>query len=294
MSTISSVRFDRSFRPFLIAFAALSFCTAPFAAQAHDPETGQASAIANEGVMVEAGDAKILFDPLFQPGLRPVMNDDFAQTIIDGLAPYDGVDAVFISHAHRDHFHADYVIRLLAAQRDLRLFVPTQVAAMLEAHPDWKLEFDERVERVDPDFGEAMRYQLGSMRIDAVRVPHIGYPDRNAGLENLVFRVALTPNHRVMHLGDADGQPKHFAPHEALFAEARTGLAFVPYWMLLEDGGKDVITNTLNAEKAIGIHVGTRANPEGASAELVASGEDYFSKLGETRVIPVTSGPEEE
>ncbi|NVE95925.1 MBL fold metallo-hydrolase [Altererythrobacter sp. JGD-16] len=244
--------------------------------------------------MVEAGDAKILFDPLFQPGLRPVMNDEFAETIIDGLAPYEGVDAVFISHAHRDHFHADYIIRLLAAQKDLRLFVPTQVAAMLEAHPDWKLEFDERVKSVDLAPGHSLRYTLGSMRIDAVRVPHIGYPNRNAGLENIVFRVALTPNHRVMHLGDADGQPDHFAPHEAMFSEARTGMAFVPYWMLLEDSGREVIGTMLNAEKVIGIHVGTRANPEDASAELIASGEDYFSKLGETRVIPETSGPEQE
>lgn len=294
MFTSSPYPFFRNVRPLLAALAFFSLCAPPFVAQAHDPETGRASAIANEGVMVEAGDTKILFDPLFQPGLRPVMNDDFAQKIIDGIAPYDGVDAVFISHAHRDHFHADYVIRLLAAQPELRLFVPTQVSAMLEVHPGWKLEFDERVESVDPAFGEAMRYQLGSMRIDAVRVPHIGYPDRNAGLENLVFRVALTPKHRVMHLGDADGQPEHFAPHAELFAQARTGLAFVPYWMLIEDGGKEVIANTLNAEKAIGIHVGTRANPEGASDELVASGEDYFLKLGETRIVPETSGPEEE
>ena len=84
-------------------------------AAAAGQETSTVRYLENEGVMIAHGDTKILFDPLFENGYEryqrvpPSMRD----AIFAGIAPYDGVDAVFISHFHGDHFSARGVLRLL-------------------------------------------------------------------------------------------------------------------------------------------------------------------------------------
>lgn len=262
------------------AFAALLLvaCQAP----AHDPETGQATSIVNEGVMVEAGGTKILFDPVFEPGIYAHMDEALAAKIIAGEAPYDGVDAVFVSHAHSDHFTADQMIAMMTAQPALRLYAPAQAVDMMRDSERWDDALAARIEAVAPAEGQALRYTLGDTRIDAVRVPHAGYPDRNADVQNIVFRVALAPDQRVMHLGDADGRLAQFAPYADHFAEARTGLAFVPFWMMLEEDGRAVIDETLNTEQSIGIHLGPRGHPD------LAEDDDHFTRPGEVRAVPST------
>ncbi|MCH8980798.1 MBL fold metallo-hydrolase, partial [candidate division KSB1 bacterium] len=55
------------------------------------------------------------------------MRDD----IFAGQAPYDGVDAVFISHSHGDHFSASDMMRLLRERQDIRLYAPLQAVAAM-------------------------------------------------------------------------------------------------------------------------------------------------------------------
>ena len=120
-----------------LMLSALLALAAP--AAAHDPVTGRASAILNEGVMVEAGAAKVLFDPVYDNafGRFAELPADLAAAIVSGAPPYDGVDAVFVSHAHGDHFSAGYTVQMLAAQPGLRLFLPVDALALLRAAEGW-------------------------------------------------------------------------------------------------------------------------------------------------------------
>jgi glyoxylase-like metal-dependent hydrolase (beta-lactamase superfamily II) len=66
---------------------------------------GQATYIANEGVMIEHGETRVLFDPLFEypHDYYQAIPSEMKQAIITGTNQFEGIDAVFISHFHADH-----------------------------------------------------------------------------------------------------------------------------------------------------------------------------------------------
>ncbi|MBW0144038.1 MBL fold metallo-hydrolase [Sphingomicrobium clamense] len=268
----------------LLALFALAACSAQ-PAPAHDPEPGKATAIRNEGVIVEADGRKILFDPIYDNHFEMYheVPEALSKAIANGNAPYDGVDAVFVTHAHGDHFSPSGLVARLAAQPYVRLFVPAQAVAAMRADANWQDAFEARVEGIDAGFGEMATYALGETRVQALGVPHAGWPARHRDLQHYVYRIDVTESARVMHLGDASHDDQLYEPHAETLASDRTGIAFVPYWMLLDEGGRAMIEGRLNAEHVVGIHV-----PTDVPAELRASGEDFFSILGETRDIPDT------
>ena len=95
-------------------------------ATASGQEMSTVQYLANEGVMIAHGDTKILFDPLFDNSyeLYQRVPPEMRDAIFAGAAPYDGVNAVFISHFHGDHFSARDVLRLLQEREGIRLYAP--------------------------------------------------------------------------------------------------------------------------------------------------------------------------
>lgn len=252
---------------------------------AHDPEAGHASAIRNEGAMVEVSDTKILFDPIYDNNFGDYheITPDLASSITRGGAPYDNIDAVFITHAHGDHFSAEGLLQMLAAQPDLAVYAPGQAVDQMYASSAWQGRYADRVHAIDIELGETADLMLGHTNIQAFYIPHAGWPENHQTLQHYIYRVSFDGNGRVMHLGDASHDKNLYAPHDNRFSEGRTGIAFVPFWMLLDPAGREMIDAHLNADHVVGIHV-----PKNVPAGLIESGEDYFSILGETRQIPVT------
>ena len=84
----------------------------------------QAFYMANEAVMVTDGDTKVLFDPLYPEsyGQYLLVPEAMREALFAGDEPFDGVDAIFVSHFHGDHFSADDMLRLLIAQPDIMLY----------------------------------------------------------------------------------------------------------------------------------------------------------------------------
>ena len=251
---------------------------------AHDPETGRATSILNEGVIVEHGDTKVLFDPIYDNSFNTYaeMGEDLKAKIINGDAPFDGVDAIFVSHFHGDHFSAPNMLRLLAAQGEVKLFAPAAAVDAMRSAAGWDEGLSERITSVSLELaGPSARYSLEDITVESVRVPHSGWPRFHKDVENIIFRVTLANSSRVMHLGDAGTDDSHFAPHHEFLRKERTGIAFVPYWMFGRPDSDEFFDSVLNAQSAVGIHV-----PANVPEALKQSGKDYFGKLGETRSIP--------
>jgi len=263
-------------------------CSHEHSADDHEHRTdnhhAQAHHIANAAVLISEGETKIMFDPLPLSGFGvypETPQSDIAQ-MMAGEGNYAGIDAVFISHAHSDHFSAAAIIAYMRAQPDVTLVAPQQALDMMKKDQDWNENLQARMRIVDMEAGDAPEtITIGDITATAVRIPHAGWPAaKRAAIQNMVYRVKLGDGATVIHMGDADPRRQHFIPYKEHWAKTRTDTAFPPYWFLTSSSGRYILTDEMNIEKSIGVHV-----PIEIPQDLKDSGEDYFSKSGETRQI---------
>ena len=248
----------------------------------------EAHYIANESLLVSHGKTKIMFDPLPLSGfgVYPEPSEAQVKQMMAGEGVYAGVDAIFISHAHRDHFSAAAIIDYMLAQPDVRVVMPQQAIEMVQEEfvdiEEWDDAMKSRFIILDMEAGDAAKsVTIGDITATAVRIPHAGWPaPARAKVQNMVYRVTLGDGATVMHMGDADPRRQHFIPHKEHWAAKRTDTAFPPYWFLTSMQGRNILSDDMNVASSIGVHV-----PLEIPADLKASGQDYFSKPGEMREI---------
>jgi L-ascorbate metabolism protein UlaG (beta-lactamase superfamily) len=253
------------------------------------PVTARATYLANASVLVTHGDTKVVFDPLFRNdfGQYRLVSAETERALFAGTAPFDGLDAVFVSHYHEDHFSAVDVLRVLEARPALRLFAPAQaVAGMREVSAERLAAVMPRVHAIALAHQQApVTLEQGSLVVEAVRIPHSGWPTRQQQVENIAFRVTLDAATTVVHLGDADTADAHFARDDAYWHRRRTDVAFPPYWFLTSDGGRRVLTQRIGAARSIGVHVPANVPSQDDRRAPELRGHELFTTPGEVRDV---------
>ena len=227
--------------------------------------------------MVEAAGKKILFDPFFHNvfGTYQLVPEKLVDALMNGIAPYDNIDAIFISHAHGDHFFAPDLVSFLSRHPGTHLIAPQQAVDQLVDHSDFH-RFEDQIISIGLKYQEPPLYRsVGGIDFNVVRIPHAGWPQR-ADVSNLVYRVHLAEKITVIHMGDADPTDSHFKPLQEYWANSKTNTAFPPYWFLTSQSGQMILSERIRADKNIGLHV-----PVDVPKGLQQSGEKYFSFPGE-------------
>ncbi len=243
--------------------------------------------LANAGVMIEQGDTKVLFDPFFRDGFGfyDLVPEETESALFDGVAPWDGIDAIFISHYHGDHFHPGVVTDYLRRWPSVHAYAPQQaVDALLVAANEPSDELLARIHAIDLERdSEALEFELDGLLIEAVRIAHAGWPGRHSDTENIVYRVTLDDAATVMHLGDADSGREHYEVHEQYWQKRQSDLALVPVWLMLSEKGRYVLGTHVDAEHEIGMHVFKSIPDDPEEREPKFDGLDIFTEPGETR-----------
>jgi L-ascorbate metabolism protein UlaG (beta-lactamase superfamily) len=240
--------------------------------------------LGNEALFIKVGDSKVLFDPFFHQnlGIYQLVPETIKQNIFNGEAPYSNINAIFISHAHRDHFAVDELVKYLLKFKQVKLVASKQA---IDKVRDYLKPIDESIKKerliaIDLAFGDLpWQYSVGELTIDAVRIPHAGWPSR-ADVENLIFRVSINDSVTIMHMGDADPDDNHYLPYKSFWQKKVTDYNFPPYWFFFSAEGKDILDNIIAAKHNVGIHV-----PMKLPKQLVDSGRDYFSKPEQTKQL---------
>ena len=256
---------------------------APAAAAAHGPS--DAHYLGNEGIMVVRGDTKILFDAFYAEsfnGTYSLVPDAIEAKMMEGEEPYHGVDAIFISHIHPDHFNSRKTIAYMRAHPNVRLYAGIDVVGALRAADASSDPLMQRVTAVHVVQGAPpAKYDVGGLAVEAFPIPHSG----GNPAANYAFRVQIDGATTVMHMGDAIDDDHYYTPYQKDFDAKRTDVAFPPYWLLMTDSGKKILQQRIKAVKSIGIHVDAeeRKHPDQTRKEV---GADLFIEPGETRPIP--------
>jgi len=271
------------------SYPGLLLCGLCCISHANEHPISEARYLANTGVMISRGETRVLFDPLFRNtyDIYDAVPADTEAALMDGRAPFDSIDAVFISHHHEDHFDPALILKLLSQQTTINLYAPEQAASairtLINDSDDAVLQ---RIHGLDLEHGAApVELIVDTLLIEAVRIPHSGWPQYHPNVENIVFRVTLDDSITVMHFGDADTNDAHFAKHPGHWRERHTHLAMPPYWFFLSGRGREILGHRIDAAHTIGVHVPNDVpdEPEQRSDEL--RDVDLFTQPGETRRI---------
>ena len=242
--------------------------------------------LANAGVLIVHGETKIVFDPLFDEdfGTFELVPEDIEQALFAGAPPFDGLDAVFVSHHHDDHFSPESMLELLFAHPDLQLFAPPQA---IDGMPAEKEAVADRLHAVDLGLADTFTQTIGGIEVSAVRIPHSGWPDRHENVENIAFRVSLDEAATVVHMGDAHTDPAFYDTQAEYWAERATHLALPPYWFFLSERGSKVLDDHIRAGATIGVHVPAQVPDSPSKYPPELKGRTLFSVPGEEKRIPL-------
>jgi len=245
--------------------------------------------MANEGLMVVNGDTKILFDPLFRNdyGQYLLLPVEMEEALFAGEAPFDGVDAVFVSHHHGDHFSPVDMLRLLRERPNINLYAPNQaVIAMRSESSDSDAAIFERVNGVSLEYRDTpVSLNMEGLFIEAVRIPHSGWPTGRLDIENIVWRVTLNEESTVLHMGDADPNDVHFARDAQYWSRNNPDMAFPPYWFFSSTSGRQILNDRVKAKRSVGVHVPVSISADPLLRPIELRAFDLFTAPGETRTF---------
>ncbi len=244
--------------------------------------------LANAGVLISHGETKIVFDPLFDNdyGFYERVPEDIEQALFAGAPPFDGLDAVFVSHHHGDHFSPERMVRLLQAHPHLQLFAPSQAINDMPVDA-MDIALGGRLHAVELDANEHFTMVIGDIEVNAVRIPHSGWPDRFADIDNIAFKVSLDAEATVLHMGDAHTDPEIFDKEAEYWAERPLHLAMPPYWFFKSGGGKKILEDHIHADEIIGVHVPARIPDSPSQYPEELRGRTLFSVPGEEKRISI-------
>ena len=259
------------------------------AAGAAHEQAAKAHYLANAGVVVTHGDTQVAFDPLFRNTFNrydPVP-EAMEQALVTGEPPFDSIDAVFISHYHGDHFEPALILDWTERNPSLQVYASTQAIDAILAVRDTTESVERRLNAIAMQAGDApQQIRSGDLLIEVIRIPHAGWPSRMTDVENLAFRVTLSDETTVVHLGDADDNEAHFFQQAEYWESRHSHLAMPPFWFFLHDEGRGIVDDYLAADVTVGVHAPSDMPNKAADRDEELDGRDVFTQPGETREIP--------
>jgi L-ascorbate metabolism protein UlaG (beta-lactamase superfamily) len=206
--------------------------------------------VGNEGVVLMSGRSIVMIDALFRDGVDgyrtvpPNMREKFE----GGLPELEGLSFLALaSHHHADHFNPEAVVAFLTARSEARfLSTPLAIGGIAALTPSEDVLA--RATASHPAEGDRETFVFGDVR---VRVLNLHHGRARPDIQNLGLLVDVG-GVRILHMGDTEVTPQEIIDQD--LAAEDLDAAFVPYWLLLEEDGPDVI-EAIGARQIFAFHI---------------------------------------
>lgn len=217
--------------------------------------------LANEGVLIAAGDRRVLIDAFVSEpySMYTHLSESVAQDVLAGVAPFAGVDLALASHVHRDHFQPEFAQAYFDVHRDTPLLSSRQVVELVGPKENAEVRY--------PQPGQSSHWSGAGITVEFLNLSHGG--GRFAGIHNLGHIIEID-GVRILHIGDAAMQPRNFEPYR--LAERDLDVALIPYWYFSSEDGGRIVDEHLVADLRIAVHL-PRAGADTENVEVARRDE---------------------
>uniref|UniRef100_UPI00404A849B MBL fold metallo-hydrolase n=1 Tax=Fulvivirga sp. TaxID=1931237 RepID=UPI00404A849B len=209
--------------------------------------------LANEGVLIKAGNKELLIDAAFQKEFEylDVLPDTELAKIKNAKSPYDGIDLILATHVHGDHFNANMVGEHLMQNKNALFLGPNETVTHLkENFPEFQA-ISSRVKFETPDFNESQTVLLKGIEIKVLRLEHLGTsPWKEA--ENVAYLITIEGK-KIIHFGDGKLDGKNLEKFN--LPEENIDIAILPFWQLGPAEQKKNIDNFIAAKQILAAHI---------------------------------------
>lgn len=218
--------------------------------------------IANEGVMISAGDKQVLIDaihkeyyPQYLATDATILKKMFAET-----PPFASVDIVLASHIHRDHFHGKTIADYLKKVNSADFFATAQVIDSVRLFLKDSDINEKRLISAGYRTGEKSVYEKNDIRITNFKIDHGS--ERFSWIENSGHLIEIEGK-KILHIGDPAFGAKDIQA-AGLVAE-KIDVAILPYWFLINENGRSVIEQWIQPRQIVAAHIPPARNADAVS-----------------------------
>jgi L-ascorbate metabolism protein UlaG (beta-lactamase superfamily) len=208
--------------------------------------------VANEGVLISAGEQQVLID-----GLHREYKRDYAflpaaerEKIETAKAPFDKIDLILVSHLHLDHFHPESVGLHLKHNPNAALVSSRQVVDEVEKNFKDYEAIRARVTAATPPLKGRAVLKAAGIEFEVLGLGHGA--GRHGWIQNLGHVVKLGGK-KLLHVGDAEPSAEIFAQFN--LDEEGIDVAFIPFWFLLGSDGQTVVREHIKPKHVVAVHI---------------------------------------
>jgi L-ascorbate metabolism protein UlaG (beta-lactamase superfamily) len=250
--------------------------------------------VANDGFLYETKTGKVLVDALFG-GIKgnwcDQPDDSVSNLMLNGIVPFNNIDAVLITHYHSDHFNGPMVINFLRNNKESLLICPSQVDDALKKNPGYSdvvhrihslisgRDFDSLITVNKIDI-RVLRFNHGSF-FETDSATGAKY-DLHSNVENFGY-IIDTDGFSLFHAGDCSFSDKsHFETYR--FKDRDFDMVFLDRTFLRKEG-QEIMNSLIHTKDLVFMHIEPARGEYYKSIIKDAPGLSVFTKKMEKKLI---------
>ncbi|MBP1640756.1 MAG: fold metallo-hydrolase [Bacteroidetes bacterium] len=242
----------------LIPLLLLTFVCSTIAAQSKSLDI---TYIANEGFLLQSAHHKVLIDALFDEsyGTFAVPDKSVLQNIQQSVAPFDSIDALLLTHYHKDHCNPVFINQYLAKHPTVPLVTSKPSLVFIDGECFGFVSRQAQFREMTPPANRSVAKAIGGIPVTAYALKHLTYLRNGIDLEQYMFNLSFyftMDGISVFHSGDV--MPDAFALYQSQHKEwqLHTDVAFL-YYKILEAEPKELkrVLDVLQPRYIVPMHI---------------------------------------
>lgn len=209
--------------------------------------------ISNDGFLIVSRTKKILVDSLIKnPYGYSNTPEKVFENMVSARTPFDRIDLLLFSHAHRDHFEPEMAVKVLSNHPETVLVGNEIVCKELkEAAGDDFSKISARVKNINPGWGTIVKETLSGVDMKIFQVNH-GLPEDP--YVTLVFLMDMEGT-TVLHMGDIYAQANQEYFRAFQLQKMDIDVAFIDPFFLLDKTGMQMAKEFIRPKRIVPMHM---------------------------------------